>query len=90
MLYFLAFLLYSEYIAMISSRSDGRVRRAIASEVVDLGIVPSPVKPKTQKLVSTASGVRRIFQWKGVSVTSYRDDVKILRHHDVTSLAVSI
>ena len=42
-------------IAMISSRSDGRVRRAIASEVVDLGIIPSPVKPKTQKLVFTAS-----------------------------------
>ena len=40
---------------MISSRSDGRVRRAIASEVVDLGIITSPVKPKTQKLVSTAS-----------------------------------
>ena len=29
---------------MISSKSDGRVRRAIASEVVDLGIIPSPVK----------------------------------------------
>ena len=40
---------------MISSRSDGRVRRAIASKVADLGIIPSPVKPKTQKLVSTAS-----------------------------------
>ena len=39
---------------MISSKSDGLVRRAIASEVVDLGINPSPVKPKTQKLVSTA------------------------------------
>ena len=26
----------------------------MASEVVDLGIIPSPVKPKTQKLVSTA------------------------------------
>ena len=26
----------------------------------------------------------------GVSVTSHRDDVKILRHHDVTSLAGSI
>ena len=54
MLYFLAFLLYS-YIAIISSRSDGRVKREIALEVVDLGIIPSPVKPKTQKLVSTAS-----------------------------------
>ena len=39
---------------MISSKSDGRVRRAIASEIVDLGIIPSPVKPKTQKLVFTA------------------------------------
>ena len=35
------------YIAMISSRSDGLVRRAIASEVVNLGIIPTPVKPKT-------------------------------------------
>ena len=42
-------------ITMISSSSDGRVRRAIASEVVDLDIIPSPVKPKTQKLVFTAS-----------------------------------
>ena len=42
-------------IAMISSNSDGRVRRAIASEVVDLGVIPNPVKPKTQKLVFTAS-----------------------------------
>ena len=40
---------------MISSSSDGRVRRAIASEVVDLGLIPSPVKPKAQKLVFTAS-----------------------------------
>ena len=61
-------LIYSEYelfksstswrfcfITMISSRSDGRVRRAIASEVVNLGIIPSSVKPKTQKLVFTAS-----------------------------------
>ena len=43
------------FITMISCRSDGRVRTAIASEVVDLGIIPSPVKPKTQKLVFTAS-----------------------------------
>ena len=42
-------------IAMISSNSDGRVRRAIASEVVNLGIIPNPVKPKTQLLVFTAS-----------------------------------
>ena len=40
---------------MISSSSDGRVRRAIASEVVDVGMISSPVKPKTQKLVFTAS-----------------------------------
>ena len=40
---------------MISSSSDGRVRRAIASEVVDLGMIASPAKPKTQKLVFTAS-----------------------------------
>ena len=39
----------------ISSSSDGRVRRAFASEVVDLGIIPSPVKSKTQKLVFIAS-----------------------------------
>ena len=43
------------FITMISSSSDGRVRRAIASEVVDLGMIHSPVKPKTQKLVFTAS-----------------------------------
>ena len=43
------------FITMISSSSDGRVRRAIASEVVNGGIIPSPVKPKTQKLVFTAS-----------------------------------
>ena len=44
------------FITMISSSSDGRLRRAnIASDIVDLGVIPSPVKPKTQKLVSTAS-----------------------------------
>ena len=37
------------FITMISGTSDGRVRRAIASEVVNLGIIPSSVKPKTQK-----------------------------------------
>ena len=42
------------FITMISSCSHGRVRRAIASEVVDLAMIPSPVKPKTQKLVFTA------------------------------------
>ena len=40
---------------MIRSSLDGRVKRAIASEAVDLDIIPSPVKPKTQKLVFTAS-----------------------------------
>ena len=39
---------------MINSSSDDRVKRAIASEVVDFGKMPSPVKPKTQKLVFTA------------------------------------
>ena len=43
------------FITMISCSSDGQVRRAIASEVVDLGIIPSPVKPKTQKLLFTVS-----------------------------------
>ena len=43
------------FIAMISSSSDGRVKRIIASEVVDLGTIPSPVKPKTEKLVFVAS-----------------------------------
>ena len=43
------------FITMISSSSHGRVRRAIASEVVDLGMIRSPVKPKTQKLVFAAS-----------------------------------
>ena len=31
------------------------MRRAIASDVVDLSMIPSPVKPKTEKLVFTAS-----------------------------------
>ena len=43
------------FVTMISSSSDGRVRRAIASEVVNLGIIPSSVKPKSQTLVFTAS-----------------------------------
>ena len=38
---------------MISSRLDGRVSKAIASEVDHLGIIPSPVKLKAQKLVFT-------------------------------------
>ena len=50
---------------MISSSSDGQVRRAIASEVVDLGIIPSPVKPNTQKLLFTASlfDAQRLRNW---------------------------
>ena len=35
--------------------SDGRVVRASASEAVDLGLIPSRVKPMTLKLVFTAS-----------------------------------
>ena len=42
-------------ITMLSSSSDGPVRRAIASEIVDLRIIPSPVKPKAKKLVFTTS-----------------------------------
>ena len=38
------------FITMISSSLE-----AIASEVVNWGIIASPVKPKTQKLVFTAS-----------------------------------
>ena len=36
---------------------------------------------------SADSGVRRIFQWGGGSVTSHRDDVKIL-HYNYSSLEV--
>ena len=43
------------FITVISSSSDSQVRRVIASEVVDLSMIPSPMKPKTQKLVFTAS-----------------------------------
>ena len=43
------------FITVISSSSDGLVRRAIVSEVVDLGMIQSLVKSKTQKLVFTAS-----------------------------------
>ena len=45
------FLLLGVFIAMISSCSDGRVKRAIASKVVDLGIISSPLKPNAQKSV---------------------------------------
>ena len=38
-------------ITMISSSSDGGVRRAITSKVVDFYVIPSPMKSKTQKLV---------------------------------------
>ena len=43
------------FITVISSSSNGRVRGAIASEVVNLRLTPSPVKPKTHKLVFTTS-----------------------------------
>ena len=35
--------------------SDGRVVRASAMEAVDLGLIPSQVKPMTLKLIFTAS-----------------------------------
>ena len=35
--------------------SDGRMVKASASEVVDLGLIPDQVKPMTLKLVFTAS-----------------------------------
>ena len=41
------------FVTMISSRLNGRVSKAIASEVDHLGLIPSPVKPKAQKLVFT-------------------------------------
>ena len=47
----------------------------------------------TTYICNHSSGVLRIFQWGEVSVTLHRDDVQyyvILRHHDVTPLAVSI
>ena len=44
---------------MISSSSDVRVSRVIASEVVDLGLIPEFSEPKTQKLVFTASAFTR-------------------------------
>ena len=33
-----------------------------------------------------SSGIRRIFQWEGVSVTSHRDDVSF---SDVTAITIS-
>ena len=69
MLYFWGFLFYydDKY-----STLDGRVRRAIASDVVDLGTMTSPVKPKTQKLVFTASlfDAHRRFLCLSVSIRS--------------------
>ena len=56
---------------MISSSSDGRVRRATASEVVDVGVIPSPVKPKAQKLVFTASDLTTDLKRKIIK-THYR------------------
>ena len=44
--------IYQKYILR---SSDGLVVRASASEVVDVGLIPSPVKPMTLKLVFTAS-----------------------------------
>ena len=43
------------FITMISNSSDGRMSGTIASKVDDFGLIPSSVKPKTQKLVITAS-----------------------------------
>ena len=40
---------------IIISSSDGRVSRAIALKVVDLGLIPSSVKPKIRKLVFATS-----------------------------------
>ena len=59
------------FITMISSSSDGRARRATASEVVDLGLIPSPVKPKAQKLVFTASDLTTDLKRKIIK-THYR------------------
>ena len=53
MLYFSTFLFY--YDDTVSRSSDGQLIRARASEVVDLDIIQSPMKPKTQKLVFTVS-----------------------------------
>ena len=39
------------FTTMISSNSDGRMSRAITSVAVDLGLIPSLVKPTTQKLL---------------------------------------
>ena len=39
----------------VTDSSDGRVIRASALEAVDLGFIPSQVKPVTSKLVFTAS-----------------------------------
>ena len=41
--------------AQIFHCSDGRVVRASASETVDLGLIPSRIKPMTLKLALTAS-----------------------------------
>ena len=38
----------------INNSSDGRVVRASASEAVDLGLIPSRIKPMTLKLLFTA------------------------------------
>ena len=54
MLYSLAFLFYYDDKLQFKWPSE-ESNNIIASEVVDLGIIRSPVKPKTQKLVFTAS-----------------------------------
>ena len=38
------------FITMISNSSDGLVRRAMASEVVDLGMIPESGKTKNSKI----------------------------------------
>ena len=48
MLYFLAFLFYYDDYDDKYSSSDGRVRRAIASEVVYLGIIPTSESGETK------------------------------------------
>ena len=41
------------FVTTISSHLDGRVSKAITSEVDHLGLISSPVKPKAQKLIFT-------------------------------------
>ena len=48
-------LLYGTQKTASNNSSDGRVVRAFTSGAVDLGLIPSRVKPMTLKLVLTAS-----------------------------------